>query len=121
MRSVVRDEVLGYHVDPSDTGDLAYRATFPKDRVEALDSSLVEPSLRCWLGPEIHAVLYPVRNGNVYNLVLLYVTRGETFPLPLFDQYTYRHRCPDDMPPGVATSDGNLQEMRDLFKGWDPR
>ncbi|KAJ5925068.1 Salicylate hydroxylase [Penicillium verhagenii] len=51
LRSVVRDEVLGYHVGPSDTGDLAYRATFPKERVEALDESLIEPSLRCWLGP----------------------------------------------------------------------
>ncbi|KAJ5923895.1 hypothetical protein N7466_008082 [Penicillium verhagenii] len=100
LRSVVRDEVLGYHVDPSDTGDLAYRATFPKERVEALDKSLIEPSLRCWLGPRQHAVLYPVRSGSTYNLVLV---------------------CPDDLPPGVATKEGNVQEMRNLFKGWDPR
>ncbi|KAJ5651378.1 Salicylate hydroxylase [Penicillium longicatenatum] len=100
LRSVVRNEVLGYHVGPSDTGDLAYRATFPKERVEALDESLIEPSLRCWLGPHQHAVLYPVRGGSTYNLVLV---------------------CPDDLPPGVATEEGNTQEMRNLFKGWDPR
>ncbi|KAJ5645957.1 hypothetical protein N7490_002329 [Penicillium lividum] len=100
LRSVVRDEVLGYHIGPSDTGDLAYRATFPKERVEALDESLIEPSLRCWLGPYQHAVLYPVRGGSTYNLVLV---------------------CPDDLPPGVATEEGNVQEMRNLFKGWDPR
>ena len=70
---MVRDEVLGYHVGPSDTGDLAYRATFPKERVEALDESLIEPSLRCWLGPYQHAVLYPVRGGATYNLVLVFV------------------------------------------------
>lgn len=41
--------------------------------MEALDESLVEPSLRCWLGPYQHAVLYPVRGGSTYNLVLVFV------------------------------------------------
>ncbi|KAJ6086210.1 Salicylate hydroxylase [Penicillium sp. IBT 16267x] len=73
LRSVVRDEVLGYHVGPSDTGDLAYRATFPKERVEALDESLIEPSLRCWLGPYQHAVLYPVRGGSTLTKMIAQV------------------------------------------------
>lgn len=52
-----------------------------------------------WIGPESHAVLYPVRGGNEFNLVL---TR------------------PDTLPPDVRTEAGNLQEMRALFRGWDP-
>ncbi|KAJ5818913.1 Salicylate hydroxylase [Penicillium riverlandense] len=101
LRSVVRDEILGYHIEPVETGDLAYRATIPKERVEALNEPfLQEPSLRAWVGPRQHAVLYPVRNSATFNLVLL---------------------CPDDLPAGVATSAGNVHEMRNLFKGWDPR
>ena len=30
-------------------------------------------------------------------------------------------RCPDDLPPDVSTAEGNVQEMRGLFQGWDPR
>lgn len=74
LRSVVRDEVLGYHQEPTETGDLAYRATIPGELVEAInDPFLEESSLRAWIGPHQHAVLYPVRNKQCYNLVLLYV------------------------------------------------
>ncbi|KAL1981392.1 hypothetical protein VTN96DRAFT_2735 [Rasamsonia emersonii] len=100
LRSVVRSKVLGYESPPVETGDLAYRATIPRSRVEDLDPSLQDSALRAWLGPRQHAVLYPVRNKTVFNLVLL---------------------CPDDLPPGVATAAGNTEEMRGLFKGWDPR
>lgn len=72
LRSVVRDFVLGYHEEPTETGDLAYRATIPRERIEALqDPFLQESALRGWIGPHQHAVLYPVRNKTVFNLVLL--------------------------------------------------
>ena len=52
-----------------------------------------------WIGHDSHAVLYPVRGGNEFNLVLTQ---------------------PDTLPPDVRTEAGNLQEMRALFRGWDP-
>jgi salicylate hydroxylase len=52
-----------------------------------------------WLGPKNHAVFYPVRNGAMFNLVLL---------------------KPDDMETGKKTEPGDLQEMLDSFAGWDP-
>lgn len=52
-----------------------------------------------WIGPESHAVFYPVRRGQEFNLVM---TR------------------PDDLPAGVKTKMGDIQGMRRVFEGWDP-
>lgn len=52
-----------------------------------------------WIGPESHSVFYPVRCGNEFNLVM---TR------------------PDDLPSDVKTKEGDLEEMKALFEGWDP-
>ncbi|KAA8646339.1 hypothetical protein EYZ11_009901 [Aspergillus tanneri] len=101
LRSVVRDELLGYHAEIIESGDLAYRATIPKERVKHLqDPVLEELSVRVWLGPRQHAVLYPLRNGATFNLVLI---------------------CSDDLPLGVTSAAGNVHEMRELFKDWDSR
>ncbi|KAL1965536.1 hypothetical protein VTN77DRAFT_5619 [Rasamsonia byssochlamydoides] len=74
IRLVVRDHVLGYHRPPVETGDLAYRATIPRSWVEALDPFLQDSALRAWIGPRQHAILYPVRNKTVFNLVLSLVS-----------------------------------------------
>lgn len=42
--------------------------------MEDLDPSLQDSALRAWVGPRQHAVLYPVRNKTVFNLVLLFVS-----------------------------------------------
>jgi salicylate hydroxylase len=45
-------------------------------------------------------VNYVLRGGQVFNMVLL---------------------VPDDMPEGATTLAGNVEQMRDLYKDWDPR
>lgn len=45
-------------------------------------------------------VNYVLRGGELFNMVLL---------------------VPDDMPAGATTLEGNVEEMRALFKDWDPR
>jgi salicylate hydroxylase len=45
-------------------------------------------------------VNYVLRNGSLFNMVLL---------------------VPDNMPAGATTLEGNVEEMRALFKDWDPR
>jgi len=45
-------------------------------------------------------VNYVLRGGELFNMVLL---------------------VPDDMPAGASTLAGNVEEMRALYKDWDPR
>lgn len=52
-----------------------------------------------WVGPESHSVFYPVRCGKEFNLVM---TR------------------PDDLPASIRTKEGDLEEMKAIFEGWDP-
>jgi hypothetical protein len=45
-------------------------------------------------------VNYVLKGGELFNMVLL---------------------VPDDMPADASTLEGNVEEMRALFKDWDPR
>ena len=105
MNSTVRTDVLGKHVEPEETGDLAYRATITKEHTDSLNNMALDEMLspimqKVWWGPDSHAVLYPVRGGDVFNLVLA---------------------VPDDLPPHVSKVPGSIEQMRRLFEGWDPR
>lgn len=95
--------MLGHGSDPTETGDLAYRGTFSRAQLLALNDSRVtdlcnKKVVTLWMGPERHSVFYPIRGGTEYNLVLL---------------------RPDNLPKGVRTVNGDIDEMRETFKGWD--
>ncbi|KAK0639025.1 hypothetical protein B0T16DRAFT_462738 [Cercophora newfieldiana] len=102
--SAIRPLFLGRESPAVLTGDLAYRITLKAEDLEGEDAEELRevvrsPTVRFWLGPGGHAVGYSVSGGAVYNLVFL---------------------CPDDMPGGVVKLEGDLEEMRERFKGWDP-
>ncbi|EAW17776.1 putative salicylate hydroxylase [Aspergillus fischeri NRRL 181] len=102
--SKIREAVLDEPHPPEETGDLAYRATFSRAQLLALNDPEVKAlcekqGVTAWLGPKKHAVFYPVRGGQEYNLVLLQ---------------------PDDLPPGVRTTQGDVDEMRYGYREWDP-
>ncbi|KAK8100004.1 hypothetical protein PG999_010378 [Apiospora kogelbergensis] len=102
--SSLRNAILGRDSPPQETGDLAYRGTFSLPALQGLEDSRVDELCRqnvvtMWIGPESHAVFYPVRCGKEFNLVL---TR------------------PDNLPPNVRTEQGDLSEMMALFQHWDP-
>lgn len=102
--SKVREVVLDEPHPPQETGDLAYRATFSQTQLLSLNDPDVKAlcekrGVTAWLGPSRHAVFYPVRGGQEYNLVLLQ---------------------PDDLPPGVRTTQGDVDEMRYGYREWDP-
>ncbi|KAF3765403.1 FAD binding domain-containing protein [Cryphonectria parasitica EP155] len=87
---------------PLPTGDLAYRLMLSLDDAEGdeeLQRWIREPTVHFWIGPGAHAVGYSMRAGQLYNLVLL---------------------VPDDLPEGVSKQKGSLEEMKALFKEWDP-
>lgn len=86
---------------PLPTGDLAYRIILRAEQIkdEKLRKMVMKPGVRFWVGPDAHVVAYSMRGGTMYNVVLL---------------------VPDDLDEGVARTEGNLEEMRKLFEGWDP-
>lgn len=88
---------------PHETGDLAYRATLTRQQMLELDEPRAtewcgREVVNVWFGPEKHCIIYPIRGGEIFNMVL---TR------------------PDDLPVGVKTAHGSLEEMRKSFEGWD--
>ena len=103
LKSVCRECMLGRPDPPHLTGDLAYRVIIPASamRSHPLLAPLVEkPAIQHWLGPSAHAVGYLLQGGNLFNVVLC---------------------CPDDLPEQVSVAKANVQEMRELFTGWDPQ
>jgi salicylate hydroxylase len=99
--STCRSAMLGVRDPPLPTGDLAYRIVLKIEQIgdPGLRAMVENPSCRFWAGPGAHAVAYSMRGGSMYNVVLL---------------------VPDDLDDGVARTQGNIDEMRKLFEGWDP-
>jgi salicylate hydroxylase len=101
--STIRESLVGNPCPPVETGDLAYRGTFSREQLLALQDPRITTlcDRRCvtlWIGPEKHVVFYPVRASTQFNMVLL---------------------RPDDLPQGTRTSQGDIEEMRSTFHGWD--
>ncbi|KAF4772931.1 hypothetical protein HER10_EVM0008113 [Colletotrichum scovillei] len=101
--SICRDQLLGAASPPVETGDLAYRATFPFDYLKALndpgvDDLCARKLATVWMGPDKHTVFYPVRGGREFNLVLI---------------------RPDNMELGEKRVQGDIEEMRESYRGWD--
>ncbi|KAH3141723.1 hypothetical protein KXW18_001739 [Aspergillus fumigatus] len=82
-------------------GLLAYRIVLTADQISdpELRAWVENPECHFWIGPSAHAVAYSLRNGRMFNIVLL---------------------VPDNLPPGVSRQSGSVEEMRKLFEGWDP-
>lgn len=102
--STTRDLILEEASPPLETGDLAYRGTFSKKQLlnledEKVSSLCAQKSVTVWLGPQKHAVFYPLKGGEAFNLILL---------------------RPDDLPEGTRQEQGEVAEMRQTFDGWDP-
>lgn len=74
-------------------------------RVEDIDDQELRefasiPRVCLWVGPGCHAIYYPLKNNTMLNIVLL---------------------VPDNLPEAVAKAPGDLEEMHEIFKSWDPR
>ncbi|NVO08182.1 MAG: FAD-dependent monooxygenase [Rhodoferax sp.] len=66
--SQVRKQVLEQDVPPRVTGHLAFRAMLPQS---ALPVPLRTQVVTAWMGPDFHAVHYPVRSGEWLNMVCI--------------------------------------------------
>jgi 3-hydroxybenzoate 6-monooxygenase len=68
MWSKIRDTIVG-DGKPRVSGHIAYRAVLRKDEVPA---DLWRPDVILWAGPRTHFVHYPLRRGELYNLVAVF-------------------------------------------------
>ncbi|KAG9239299.1 hypothetical protein BJ875DRAFT_221758 [Amylocarpus encephaloides] len=103
INSRLREIMLGRENPPVLTGDLAYRLLLSTKEMlkdPELSHFVTQPQVNYWLGPGAHAVNYVLKGGELFNMVLL---------------------VPDDIPKGQNITEGNVEEMRALYKGWDPR
>jgi len=66
--SVVRAQLIG-DGKPRVSGHIAYRAVIPTPEVPA---HLQQDDVVLWAGPKTHLVHYPLRRGEVYNLVVVF-------------------------------------------------
>ncbi|KQT08769.1 FAD-dependent monooxygenase [Ramlibacter sp. Leaf400] len=71
--SALRGQLVGDGPAPA-SGHVAYRAMLPMAQVPA---SLRLPDVQAWLGPRMHLVRYPVRDGEALNIVAFIEGRAE--------------------------------------------
>ncbi|KAL4908944.1 hypothetical protein BDW74DRAFT_174172 [Aspergillus multicolor] len=104
IKSLIRDQLLGEGASKAiPTGDAAYRIMLTKAEMESdpVLKKLVEvPEATRWLGPERHLIAYPVRNHELFNIVLVHPDRHG-----IEESWTTR---------------GSKQRMIDDYDGWDP-
>ncbi len=107
IKSDIRHQMYAHRsneVQKSSTGDAVYRVIIPREKLqgnkralELLDSNI---GMR-WMGPRGHIMAYPIKNNNVYNMVLLHPQK------------------PDAENTESWTNKGDKKEMMDFYKGWN--
>ncbi|KAK4688408.1 hypothetical protein P7C73_g1701, partial [Tremellales sp. Uapishka_1] len=107
LKSVTRSHFLnGNDPGPSPSPYCAYRATVPMELLKAdpeLAPLVEHADLSVWIGDRRHVMSYPINGGKTFNMVLSH---------------------PDTTPAGkewTADPAETLEEMRQNYKGWDPR
>lgn len=103
INSKLRELLVGHSDPPSPTGDLAYRLLIPTEKMlddPELREFVERPQVNYWIGPKAHCVNYILKNGKLFNFVLL---------------------CPDTVPDNMTICSGQVDEMKEFFKDWDPR
>jgi len=104
IRSKVRDTavVTDETVLPLPSTNCAYRATIPRE--EMLSDPMIahlmsDVNSNCWIGYRRHIMAYPIRNGEMYNIVMSH---------------------PGQASVGKWNEPGDVNEMRDHYKNFDP-
>ena len=112
IKSAIRDAINGAPLPPQDTGDVAYRILVPAKPMlddPEMAALVKEPWAMHWLGPEGHAVGYPLRGGELYNIIID-VTHSSDLGEPL----------PDDGSQIWKSARSN-RELVERFKDWCPQ
>lgn len=96
---------------PIPTGDAAYRVLIPRSKIEGdpkaialLDGNI---GMR-WMGPGGHIMAYPIRNNELYNMVLLHPQQSQP----------YQTKGKDNNDSW--TRRGSKEEMLEWYANWNP-
>lgn len=96
--AVVTEEV----VEPFPLTNCAYRATISRADMLAdpeVAHLMEDVNLNCWIGYRRHIMAYPIRNGELYNMVMSHPGRA---------------------PVGKWNVPGDLEEMKHHYRNFDP-
>ncbi|XXH00977.1 hypothetical protein Hte_007328 [Hypoxylon texense] len=105
IKSIARPLLTGQLDVPRDTGDVAYRILIPGEKLLAdpdLAELITDPCTTSWCGPDAHLVGYPIRNGELYNIVVCATSYNET-------------------TDEVWVIKGDNRELCSRFARWEPR
>lgn len=107
IKSIARPLLTGQEDRPRDTGDVAYRILIPGDKLLAdplLATLITKPSTTSWCGPDAHIVGYPIRGGDLYNVVVCATAAENEF-----------------MSDEAWIVEGDNSELCRRFASWEPR
>ena len=108
--SVVRKQVLENDGAPRVTGHLAFRAMVPQS---SLPASLRTQVVTAWMGPDFHAVHYPVRSGEWLNMVC--IVHGKVAG----DPQSWDHSAnAQELRSRMSQARGALREMMHAIDQW---
>lgn len=103
IRSNVRLAVMpDEYVAPKKSTNCAYRATVPVEAMRAdpeIAHLMDDLNSNCWIGYRRHIMAYPMRNGQLYNLVMSH---------------------PGEAGVGKWNEPGDLDEMKHHYRNFDP-
>ncbi len=108
--SRVRDQLLG-DGKPRVSGHIAYRAVLPRAEVP---EGLWQNNVVLWAGPKTHLVHYPLRRGELYNLVAVFHSDKYEEGWNTFGDPEELHRKFSDERPEVMA----LLAKIDAWKMW---
>ena len=102
IRSKTRRTVLKENIEAINSRNCAYRATVPAEVMNsdpAIAHLMTDINSNCWIGHERHIMAYPIRNGELYNLVMSH---------------------PGQASVGRWNEPGDLEEMKEHYSNFDP-
>jgi len=102
VRSRTRTSIMKKEVDAQESFQCAYRATVPVDLMNSdpiISHLMTDINGNLWLGPDGHIMGYPIRNGEMYNLVLVHPGRASI---------------------GKWNEPADIEEMRSRYADWEP-
>lgn len=119
IKSIARPALTGQEDRPRDTGDVAYRILIPGKDLLAdpeLADLITNPCTTSWCGPDAHLVGYPIRNGELYNIVVCATSYNETS-----DEAWVVNGSPTDLIERFGTWEPRVKKLCELtpqFMKW---
>ena len=102
--------------EPAATGHLAYRAMVPQ---VLLPERLRNEVVTVWMGPHLHLVTYPVRQGEWLNVVLLLQPQGPQRHLtPGWDLTREPHDIAADLQAAMRGCCAHVRDLVGMIEQW---